>query len=418
VAGPRPLNNRRADGISLTAGFHPTGGEMMGSLKRGGPAALLIALLLAALVVAGCGGGGSSSSSGDSSGGSSESSGEGSAGSEGGESSALVAEAQKTTEELLERPTQIPVTQPVGKPIPKGKTIAVMRCGFPGCIPLVETIEKASQSLGWNVETVNTGLTPEEVKTGWDTAVRNEPDGVATIVFESSLFESELAELEAKNTPVVDCCVPQAPGHGLDLVVNALHNGETIGKAMANYVVGSREGNVHPLAVEVGGLPIATTVNDAFKKEFARLDPGQEVDDLVVPSTAAGKEAPSMIVGYLRSHPEVDLIVLSETSIVQGLPAALKAAGIETAIFGEGSDPTVYEYIRTGQMEGSVAFDPVGVGYLMVDGMARLLAGVSVEPSNVDLPDWVLTEENIPEGESFPVVPDTEEQFEKLWGLK
>jgi ribose transport system substrate-binding protein len=394
---------------------------MMGSLKRGGPAALLMTLLLAALVVAGCGGGGSSSS-GESSGGSSESSGESSAGSEagseGGESSALVEEAKKTTEELLERPTTIPVTQPVGKPIPEGKTIAVMRCGFPGCIPLVETIEKASKSLGWNVDTVNTGLTPEEVKAGWDTAVQKEPDGVATIVFESSVFQSELAELEAKNTPVVDCCVPEAPGHGLDLVVNALHNGETIGKAMANYVVGSREGNVHPLAVEVGGLPIATTVNEAFKKEFSRLDPGQEVDNLVVPSTAAGKEAPAMIVGYLRSHPEVDLIVLSETSIVQGLPAALKAAGIETPIFGEGSDPTVYEYIRTGQMEGSVAFDPVGVGYLMVDGMARLLAGVSVEPSNVDLPDWVLTQEDIPEGESFPVVPNTEEQFEKLWGLK
>jgi ribose transport system substrate-binding protein len=387
---------------------------MMGSRKRGGLAALLLALLLAALVVAGCGGGGSSSSSSEtsSSGGSSEAS-EGS-----GDNSALVEEAQKKTAELLKRPTTIPVTEPVGKPIPKDQTIALMQCGFPGCIPLGETIEKASESLGWNVDKINTGLTPEEVKTGWDKAVQDEPDGVATIVFESSAFQSELAELKERNVPVVDCCVPQAPGGGLDLVVNALHNGETIGKAMANYVVGSREGDVHPVAVEVGGLPIATTVNEAFKKEFSRLDPGQEVDDLVVPSTAAGKEAPSMIVGYLRSHPEVDLIVLSETSIVQGLPAALKAAGIETPIFGEGSDPTVYEYIRTGQMEGSVAFDPVGVGYLMVDGLARLLAGTSVEPSNVDLPTWVLTEENIPEGESFPIVPNTEEQFEKLWGLK
>jgi ABC-type sugar transport system substrate-binding protein len=392
---------------------------MMGSRKRGGLAALLMTLLLAALVVAGCGGGGSSSSSGgsSSSGSTSESAGEEGESSE-GSSSALIQGAEKTAEELLERPTEIPVSTPVEKPIPKGKTIAVMSCGFPGCIPLVETIEKASKSLGWNIDKINTGLTPEEVKAGWDKAVQDEPDGVATIVFESSSFASELAELKQRQVPVVDCCVPQEAGGGLDLVVNALHNGETIGKAMANYVVGTRHGEVHPVAVEVGGLPIAKTVNDAFKEEFAHLDPEAEVDDLVVPSTAAGKEAPSQIVGYLRSHPEVDLIVLSETSIVQGLPAALKAAGIETPIFGEGSDPTVYEYIRTGQMEGSVAFDPVGVGYLMTDGMARLLAGVSVEPSNVDLPDWVLTKENIPEGESFPVVEGTEAQFEKLWGLK
>jgi ribose transport system substrate-binding protein len=402
---------------------------MMGSRRRGGLAALLLTLLLAALVIAGCGGGGSSSSTSSSSSGSSEESSSETAGSEAassessssegsGSSSALVEEAEKTAEELVQRPTTIPVTQPVGKPIPKGKKIAVMQCGDPGCVPLVETIEKASESLGWTIDNINTGLTPEEVKAGWDKAVQDEPDGVATIVFESTTFQSELKELEERNTPVVDCCVPQEAEPGLDLVVNALHNGETIGKAMANYVVGVHHGEVHPLAVEVGEVPIATTVNDAFKKEFERLLPGQEIDNLVVPETAAGKEAPSMIVGYLRSHPEVNLIVLSETSVVSGLPAALKAAGLETPIFGEGSEPTVYEYIRQGEMEGTVAFDPVGVGYLMVDGLARLLAGTSVEPSNVDLPDWVLTKENIPKGDSFPIVPNTEEQFEKLWGLK
>jgi ribose transport system substrate-binding protein len=389
----------------------------MGSRKRGSLVALLMTLLLVALVVAGCGGGSSSSSAAETTAESSEAGAEGEA-SEGGSGSALIEEAEKTAEELLERPTRIPVTTPVGKPIPKGKEIAVMSCGFPGCVPLVETIEKASKSLDWTTEKINTGLTPEEVKSGWGQAVRTEPDGVATIVFESSAFQSELEELEAKNIPVVDCCVPEEAKPGINLVVNGLHNGETIGKAMANYVVGTRHGEVHPVAVEVGGLPIAKTVNEAFKEEFARLDPEAEVDDLVVPSTAAGKEAPSMIVGYLRSHPEVDLIVLSETSIVQGLPAALQAAGIETPIFGEGSDPTVYEYIRTGRMEGSVAFDPVGVGYLMVDGMTRLQAGVSVKPSNVDLPAWVLTEENIPAGESFPIVEGTEEQFEELWGVK
>jgi ribose transport system substrate-binding protein len=187
---------------------------------------------------------------------------------------------------------------------------------------------------------------------------------------------------------------------------------------MANYVVGSRNGKVHPLAVDIGGLPIAQTVNEAFKTEFARLAPGQKVDDLVVPSSSVGKDAPSRIVGYLRSHPDVDLIVLSETSPVQGLPAALKAAGIDTPIFGEGSDPTVYQYVRTGQMEGSVAFDPWGVGFLLVDGLARAFAGGDIQDSNVDLPRWVLTADNIPDGDAFPVVDGTTQQFQALWGIK
>jgi len=377
----------------------------MVSNKRG-PALLLSLLVLCVPAVAvGCGG------DDDSGGGEAASTGGG------GSDSALVAEAKQATEELLQRPTEIPVTEPIGRPVPGGKTVALMQCGFPGCIPLGEHIREAAESLGWTVETINTGLTPEEVKTGWQQAVRDQPDAVATIVYPSTIFRAELDQLQEQDIPVVACCSPEPAGNGIDLMVNALENGKVIGTAMANYVVGSRDGEVHPLLVDIGGLPIAQTVTEAFKEEFSRLAPDQTVDDLVVPSTSVGKDAPSRIVGYLRSNPDVDLIVLSETSPVQGLPAALKAAGIDTPIFGEGSDPTVYEYIRTGQMEGTVAFDPWGVGYLMVDGLARTMSGGNIDDSNVMLPRWVLTPENIPDGDSFPVVPGTSEQFEELWGV-
>jgi ABC-type sugar transport system substrate-binding protein len=379
------------------------------TLRAAGAAALVLGLVL---VAAGCG---SSNNSTTSSGATSTGAG---ATASAAATAPGVKEAQAASTALLQRPTKIAVTVPVGKPIPKGKHIALMQCGFPGCIPLGDHVRAAAKSLGWSVTTINTGLTPETVKTGWDKAVSIKPDGVVTMVYESAAFASELAALKAAKVPVVDCCVPEAAHNGLDLSINALPNAKVIGKAMASYVVGSRQDKAVPLAVDVGGLPIAQTVNEAFKAEYNRLLPGAKIQNLTVPATSIGKDAPTRIVGYLRSHPDVNLIVMSQTDPAVGLPAALKAAGLSTPIFGEGANPTIYQYIRAGQMEGTVAFDDYGVGYAMVDGLVRLFTGGNLQDSNVNMPRWVLTKDNIPPGNTFPVVADNDQQFLSIWGVQ
>ena len=379
-------------------------------LRRLGLTSLAIGLLVLA---AGCG---SSGSSDDDSSGSTQAAATTTAAAPAAD--AGIADAKKATDELLQRPTQIAVTAPIGQTVPKGKTVALLQCGFPACIPPGDHVRAAAKSLGWTVRTINTGLTPETVQAGWDQAVRIKPDGVIAIPsYTRETFAKQLEKLKAADIPVVNCCTPEDAGNGIQLTINALDNGKAIGQAMAKYVVGSREGKAHPVSVDVGGLPIAQVIDKAFKAEYTQLQPDAKIESLTVPVTSIGKDAPTRIVGFLRSHPDVDIIVLAESSPAIGLPAALKAAGLDVPIFAEGVSSTIYQYIRAGQMEGTVAFDDYGVGYTMVDGLVRLFTGGDIEDSNKVMPRWVLTKDNLPEGDTFPVVADNDAQFEKLWGV-
>ena len=54
-----------------------------------------------------------------------------------------------------------------------------------------------------------------------------------------------LNDVRHADVAVVACCSPEPPGNGIDLMVNALEIGKVIGTAMANYVVGSRDGEGH-----------------------------------------------------------------------------------------------------------------------------------------------------------------------------
>jgi ABC-type sugar transport system substrate-binding protein len=100
-----------------------------------------------------------------------------------------------------------------------------------------------------------------------------------------------------------------------------------------------------------------------------------------------------------------------------GLPAALKAAGLtKVKIVGQGADPTAYQELAQGQILALVPFDYFSVDYQMIDALARHFAGVPIQltpPSR-----WLLTKDNLPSDYTklFPVVPDYESKFLKLWG--
>src|SRR4051794_36200549 len=88
-------------------------------------AALVALLAIAALALSACGGGsGSSSTTGASS------AGDGSTN----------AAADKVAAQFAQRPTRIPVTAPIGKPIPTGKRIDFINCGVTSCTILYNNL--------------------------------------------------------------------------------------------------------------------------------------------------------------------------------------------------------------------------------------------------------------------------------------
>ena len=136
--------------------------------------------------------------------------------------------------------------------------------------------------------------------------------------------------------------------------------------------------------------------------------------------TSLGKDAPDRIVSYLRSHPQVNYVVLSVSNALgAGLPAALRAAGLadKVKLVGQSGDTQTFQDLQADNIKSVVPFDYYAVDYLMLDALARHFAGAPVQQANPPL--WIVTPENMPAQATkglFPVVESYRDEFKKIWG--
>jgi len=126
-----------------------------------------------------------------------------------------VAQARQLVAAAEKNPTSVGVTEPVGKPIPKGKTIAFMECGVPTCTSYASILKPAVQALGWKFEVISAGISPEQVATAWATVARMLPSAVIGIGYPQTIFQTSLSVLQKHHIPVVECCDSDTAGNGI-----------------------------------------------------------------------------------------------------------------------------------------------------------------------------------------------------------
>lgn len=330
-----------------------------------------------------------------------------------------IEKAQEIYDGFLERPTQIPNSTPIGKPVPTGKKITFIACGTPTCNLEAAIIEKATDKLGWSFSVIANDGTPEKTKAAWQQVLREKPDGVIYSATPRAAFEPELQEAKAMGIHVTACCTTDPPGNGLDFVIGQPHQSTGVGQAMAAWVITNSEGSGSSVYVDLSAFPILAELYKGYSESMDELCAACKYDRLDIPITALGKDVTERIVGYLRSHPDTKYVALSvDGALGVGLPAALKAAGLnDIKVVGEGPDTTTLQYISSGQQQATVTFPYWEEMYAQVDALARMFAGVPLD-ENITVPTWVVTKDNLPtDKEIFPVVADMEEQYYKLWGV-
>jgi ABC-type sugar transport system substrate-binding protein len=110
-------------------------------------------------------------------------------------------------------------------------------------------------------------------------------------------------------------------------------------------------------------------------------------------------------------------VVASTDAITIGLPEAIKSAGLNVKIVGQGATPTNIQYLHSGQEAADVAFPYYEVMYSMVNAVIEAKAGMPVTAS-IAPPKWLLTPQNAPNTTAsvFPVVTSYASQYATLWG--
>lgn len=348
---------------------------------------------------------------------------DGGSGSDGGSATAGntsgVEEVTALANQLLERPTEISVTEPIGKPVPEGKELIWISCGVPACTTLGDTFTEGAEALGWKVRVINTDGTPEKIKAAWQQAASSKPDGVGSSGTDLSVVAPQLKALEDADIPVALYAVPEKT-NGVDVLVGDMEGeAESYGEPMAAWIVKDSGGEANTLHVTLPSFPILEGLTQGFEEIYEKGCEGCRLETLGLPLSALGKDVPGRIVSTLRANPDINYIAMAVDDLTVGLPAALRSAGLadKVKIVGATSGQTNLQYISAGQQAAGVPNAWYDDTWQLIDGLARIFVGEDPSPSEVTPPRMILVKDNLPENtEVFPLVEDYREQFLKLWG--
>jgi len=329
--------------------------------------------------------------------------------------------AKATVAKAAVRPTTVSVTTPIDKPIPTGKKITFVSCGVEACAIQGPILAAAAAHLGWTVDQVATDGSPEKVQGAIEAAIRNGSNAVILNAADKDAYAKQIADANKAGVEFVTCCSLATAGSSSGILYNTATSEQNapIGDYLAAEVVSDSGGKANAVYVNISAFQILAKVGETFQAGMKKYCPSCSADNLDIPLTSLGKDAPDRIVSYLRSHPKVNYIALSVSDALgAGLPAALKAAGLsdKVKIVGQGGGSQNFSDLKAGGIESLVPTDTYAYDYLMIDALARKWAGVPLETTGPQF--WLVKKDTAPADTSkpFPLVVDTDAQFKKLWG--
>lgn len=318
-------------------------------------------------------------------------------------------------------PAEIPVTRPVGKPIPAGKTIDFILCGVQSCQDLANFFTAAANQLGWHVRTISTQGTPESVQSAYEQALRDKPDAVVSSGFPRAVYAKQLAQLKAAGIPVLQSNADDVVGDGISLLKNGPQDVAVQGEMLASWVVSDSDAQADTVYFDLPAYTILKPVKDTFAAKYKEWCAGCGLDTVDVPITAIGKDMPDRVVSYLRSHPKVDHVVFSLGLLNVGVagraedPCGITGKHLAVNV-GDGQN---YQYIQSGLSDAAMALNSHEASWLQVDALARHFTGQSMDvDQKAVLPNMLITKDNLPKTiGDFPIVEDYQAQFKALWGV-
>ena len=330
------------------------------------------AALVGCLVAAGCGSSSTTSSSATTAGGTTAAS--SASGSSGVAAATAVVQAKQT------EPKDIPSLPPLPKAPEKGIKVAFLSCQAAACSLLNPGFTAAAQALGWSptVITYSTAQPGQAVQQALDAGYKY----IATTSITLSEITPQVQEAKSKGVAIFGAYtndVPQGSSNGLYGVAS---DGPATSKAagvLADYVIADSKGKANVLYVYLPVYPSLVTSEQWAKDEFTKNCPSCTLAPLGLSATQLGAgQAPSAIVTYLESHPNINYLMLSFQDLDPGVVSAMRAAGLTNKVKivgGEGEASQLKEVQNGTEAAWSVLPEPY-VMWTVVDWMARQSEGV------------------------------------------
>lgn len=365
------------------------------------------ALAAGVLAVAACGGsGGSGSSTGASSGG----------------GSANVARARSIIAPYVGHPSRFPITTPLKKRPPRGARIAYMDCGTAVCGLFYALAQPAVKPLGMTITRFNAGVSAKSVDAAFGSVLQGDFDGVFVPAIQPTLWQNALEQLHAKGIPVVTTGVTGGDKSKIAVMQFSERLDARMGKLLAAWVVAHNGDKTNAVFYNVPELPFIKLVEQGFVQSVHDLCSACEVRTADIPAASLGSTAPGKVVDDLQAHPDTKTAVFGTSEITQGLPAALKTAGLDVQTLGNAGDPATLQRVASGEIDATLTVDFPVVTWTLIDSLARAMTGQPIAPgAKTDAPPAEFIDRAAMRGvdasKGWTGYPDFPQRFMKLWGV-
>jgi ribose transport system substrate-binding protein len=370
--------------------------------------AIAIAALLGCLALVACGDDDDSSSS------------AGSSGTATASDTAVDAEAQKIVDEFMS-PVEWPGPNDPVKP-PAGKKITMITCGSQGitCVRVANGVKAAGEALGYQVKVVDGRSDPTVWNQAIKGAIADKADGIAMSAIPPAVVGDAIASAKKAGIPVAAGLSTAG-----DAQVKATPNRPDIARANAAYLAVASKGKAKVLSIRDDEFPETKNTADLLPKELARLCSGCEISKEINFTLAlASQRLASQVTQALRNDPGIDYITTPfdtvNVFVQQGIAQAQRKGKVK--IVGVGGDPPSVDAIKAGDEIASLGEPGEWVGWMLVDGLARIFAGQDVPPldtavdTHYDVPQRFITADTELDPQGWQGGFDYQSKFKELWG--
>jgi ribose transport system substrate-binding protein len=310
-----------------------------------------------------------------------------------------LAEAKAAVAKLEAAPPPIQLPRLTKRP-PTGKTVVLVSCPIPGCKLAESSVIPAAQLLGWHVKVLNAGLTPEAYVAAAEQALQLNPDYIIfTALQPDKTIQTQLNQAQARHIPVASFASSDPPGSGMTATIFGQHTLRALGVGLAQWVTAASNAHANILYLHDPSAATWAQSDATFNATMTKLCSGCHVHQLQISDLQIGQSIPQQVITYLQQNPSTQYIVTAFSAVLTGVPAALKAAGLDKKVRLASATGTPADYALTVANDPSytiLAAEQEG-GYRALDVFARLSVGASIATCCTDpaLYEQLLTKVNI-----------------------
>jgi ribose transport system substrate-binding protein len=340
----------------------------------------------------------------------------------GSSGSSQVAAAQAATQQATKQPTTIPLTTKLTSKPPTGKTFVFLQCELAQCKTFEEGVAAATKALGWSLKVLTfMNANPATLTADMDQALAYKPVGVAFTGLPQAVWQSEVAKYKAAGVPLIPAYAGAVTRDSTVIADIGAESEPAYGKILANWFIADSNGTGSALSFRADDFAPLKQFSDSFDATVKSGCDTCKVTDLkaTIPQVEGG-QATTAIVSALQKDPSIKYVVACDVPFVDGLPAALKAAGLygKVKIVGGGATSVEEKGLTSGDFTALTSLAQRYTGWLMVDAAARHLEQLTIAPSDGGEPIQLMTKENIKTpSDSYDYPANYPEDFKTLWGV-